>query len=100
MSTTTTETMVEISDGIKVPERLILELGYIDEHKADEHCGHDIDAAYKEGEAAGRASATQAPDSPSAIVMERWHNEHHEGVYRLCYEQPCLDLRKAGDAYP
>jgi hypothetical protein len=67
---------------------------------ADEHCGHDIDAAYNEGEANGRASAMQAPDSPSAIVMERWHNEHHPSVYRLCYEQPCLDLRRAGDPYP
>lgn len=31
------------------------------------------------------------------VVLERWHNDNHAGVYRFCYEEPCRALR--GDTH-
>lgn len=25
----------------------------------------------------------------AAEALENWHNEHHEGVFAWCYEEPC-----------
>lgn len=51
--------------------------------------------AYDDGYRAAREEFDH-PDS-WAVVMERWHNEHHAGVFRLCYESPCRSLR--GDTH-
>lgn len=109
MSTTTTVTAESTSitidtDGIQIrvdPELVLDALkispDWIPTDEADEHCDCDPSAAYDEGQADGRRSAAVMPESEAGKVLEAWHNEQHAGVYRFCYEQPCLDLRKASE---
>ena len=35
-----------------------------------------------------RATATE-------LILERWHNDTHRGVFRFCSEQPCHDIERS-----
>lgn len=105
MSTTQTvkveSTSVTIeTDGIEVridPDLILDALkishAWIPIEDADEHCdcGEPCPPEH-EGLFDDQAAVRQ--------IMEDWHNGQHAGVFRFCYEQPCHDLRKAGDPYP
>lgn len=83
---------------VQVDASAIEAAGFVDKYDADEHCGHDLDAAYEEGERDGRLNAFQSSESDAGRILEQWHNDHHAGPYQFCYEQPCHDIRKAGDS--
>lgn len=104
MSTKTESPILTLSDvddnAVQIDRAHLREAGWIPEGDAAKHCGHDIDETYSEGVQAGRDERDEEILPGQMRVMEQWHNEHHESVFRFCYEAPCLDLRRAGDAYP
>lgn len=36
-----------------------------------------------------------ATENPVVAVVANWHDDHHDGGFSMCQEQPCLAVRAA-----